>query len=242
MGSDFTVEIRKRWTQTLAIESGELPDIGGLGGRMLPFCYENGLTNGHVADAPSLLAIATETFIKETLTNLFSRTRSNGPGEAGNAGFGIGTTWIQTDKYRKQLHDEEDAAQRGELSRDKAGFLPVEAKAASERGPLGLADMCLALNIAESGMAQFPAIRSQILHGYREGELESWDNYTWVHDQKPNSLGASWPPQVNGGEAMDTDAPGDPMDIDTDSWWEGMENQDADFLDSVLDSCLTVTS
>ena len=209
---------------------------------MLPFCYENGLTNGHATDAPSLLVIATETFIKETLTDLFSRTRSNGPGDSGSAGFGIGTTWIQTDKYRQQLADEEDAAQRGELSRDKAGLLPVEAKAASERGPLGMADMRLALEIAESGMAQFPAIRSQILHGYKEGELESWDNYTWVHDQEPNLLADPWPPQVNGGDAMDMDAPGDPMDIDNEPWWEGMEVQDNDFLDNVLDSCLTVNS
>ncbi|KOS20410.1 Transcriptional coactivator hfi1 [Escovopsis weberi] len=186
---NFDLEIRKRFTQPLAVESGEFPDMGLITGRMLPFCYEAGLANGHVPDASHLMSIATETFIKEVLTQIFSRTRSNGPGDSGNAGFGVGTAWVQTHKYRRQLHLEEDAAQRGEVTRDKGGLLPIESKAASERGPLGMADLRIALEMADSGMSQFPAVTAQILYGYREGELENWDDYTWIGDARPASNG-----------------------------------------------------
>ena len=79
---DFDLEIRKRYAQPLAVESGEFPDINMISGRMLPSCYEAGLVNGHTVDAPQFLSVAVETFIKEVLTQVFSRTRSNGPGES----------------------------------------------------------------------------------------------------------------------------------------------------------------
>lgn len=209
---------------------------------MLPFCYEAGLEKGHTAEAPHFMTIAIETFIKEVLTEVFSRTRSNGPGESGSAGFGVGTTWIQTHKYRKQLRAEEDMAQRGEVLRDKSGLLPIEAKAASERGPLGIADIRLALEMADTGMAQFPVLRTQILNSWREGELENWDDYTWVHGQQPTgfveeplTLG------VNGDKARALlNGHSDAMDIDNEISWEGAEDQDLDMLDNMLDSCLAV--
>lgn len=147
---------------------------------MLPFCYEAGLASGHAPDAAQFMSIATETFIKEVLSSIFSRTRSNGPGDSGNAGFGPGSGWIQTHRYRRQLAREEEAFQRGEVARDKSGLLPVEAKAASERGPLGIADMRLAMEMGDCGMANFPTIARGIIYSYREGELENWDDYTYV--------------------------------------------------------------
>ncbi|PNP41596.1 transcriptional coactivator HFI1/ADA1 [Trichoderma gamsii] len=237
---NFDLEIRKRYTQPLAVESGEFPDMSLIAGRMLPFCYEAGLVNGHVSEASTLMSVATETFIKEILTQIFSRTQSNGPGESGSAGYGIGTTWVQTHKYRRQLHREEDAAQRGEISRDKSGLLPIESKVASERGPLGIADMRIALEMADSGISQFPIISAQILYGYREGELENWNDYTWADGEAP----AAQVEEIlaNGNAELTNGTLPDAMDIDNEVWWEGAEKIDMDMIDSALDSCLAVGS
>ncbi|PHH89050.1 hypothetical protein CDD83_6718 [Cordyceps sp. RAO-2017] len=235
---NFDLEIRKRFAQPLAVESGEFPDVGLITGRMLPFCYEAGLAGGHVADAPHLMSVAVDTFIKEILTQIFSRTRSNGPGDSGSAGFGIGTTWIQTHKYQRQLCLEEEGALRGEVTRDKSGLLPVEAKAACERGPLGMADLRLALEMSETGMAQFPVLMTQVLFGYREGELENWNDYTWMNGEAPEAeelheaAKDRWLPNGHS----------DAMDVDSDAWWDGAEHQDVDMLDGILDSCLAVGS
>jgi transcriptional coactivator HFI1/ADA1 len=239
---NFDLEIRKRFTQPLAVESGEFPDVGAIGSRMLPFCYEAGLANGHVSDAPHLMSVAAENFIKEVLTQVFSRTRSNGPGDSGSAGFGIGTQWVQTHKYSRQLSREENAALRGEMTRDKSGMLPIESKAASERGPLGMADFRIALDVGDPGIFSFPIIQTQIKYGFREGELENWDDYTWLNDQ-----GRTQPyvPEVEGGTMNGAtkqellNGHSDAMDIDDEIWWEGADPQDMMALDNVLDSCLS---
>ncbi|KAF4943860.1 hypothetical protein FGADI_13115 [Fusarium gaditjirri] len=241
---NFDLEIRKRYAQPLAVESGEFPDINMISGRMLPSCYEAGLVNGHTVDAPQFLSVAVETFIKEVLTQVFSRTRSNGPGESGSAGFGVGTTWIQTHKYKRQLEYEEEAAIRGEISRDKSGLLPIESRAASERGPLGMSDLRLSLEMADTGMAQFPVLMTQVIYGYREGELENWDDYTWVYDHPPEAhTDEKHDPGANGGHIFElANGYPDAMDIDTEAWWEGAESQDADMLDGILDTCLAAGS
>ncbi|CAM1501081.1 Fc.00g102430.m01.CDS01 [Cosmosporella sp. VM-42] len=241
---NFDLEIRKRFAQPLAIESGEFPDVGMVTGRMLPMAYEAGLFGGHTNEAPHFMSVAVETFIKEVLTEVFSRTRCNGPGESGSAGFGGGTTWVQTHKYRKQLRSEEDAAQRGEIGRDKSGLLPIEYKAASERRALGITDIRIALEMADTGMAQFPVLSTQILNGWREGELENYNDYTWVHGQRPTGFVEELHTAgINGVKPHDL-ANGHPdlMDIDSDSLWDGAENQDMDMLDGMLDSCLAVGS
>ncbi|KAM5382059.1 hypothetical protein ACJZ2D_002661 [Fusarium nematophilum] len=239
---NFDLEIRKRFAQPLAVESGEFPDIGMISGRMLPFCYEAGLVSGHTADAPQFMSVAVETFIKEVMTQVFSRVRSNGPGDSGSAGFGVGTTWIQTQKYKRQLEYEEEAVQRGEVTRDKGGLLPIESKVASERGPLGMSDLRLSLEMADSGMTQFPVLTTQVLYGYREGELENWDDYTWINGQGPEGFAEeNHAVGMNGGIVQELpNGHPDAMDIDTETWWEGAESQDQDMLDGLLDSCLAV--
>ncbi|CAK7198522.1 hypothetical protein SEUCBS139899_001185 [Sporothrix eucalyptigena] len=184
---NLDLEIRKRFAQPLAVESGEFPDTSNIESRMLPFCYEAGLVSGHVSDAAQFMSIATETFIKEVLSSVFSRTRSNGPGEYGSAGFG-GSNWVQTRKYRRQLAREEERAMLGEIHRDKMGMLPIEAKKASERGPLGLAEFRIALEMGDCGLTQFPIVGHSLMASYREGELENWDDHAWInssgHDDK----------------------------------------------------------
>ncbi|CAH0026469.1 unnamed protein product [Clonostachys rhizophaga] len=245
---NLDLEIRKRFAQPLAVESGEFPDVGMIGGRMMPFCYEAGLVSGHAADAAQFISVATETFIKEVLNQIFSRTRSNGPGEAGSAGFGVGTTWVQTRQYRKQLNEEEDTAQHGKLTRDKNGLLPVESKAARERGPLSMADLRLSLEMGDTGMSSFPLLMVGVMSGYREGELENWTDYTWVDDEEPISNGHDWyTSNVNGHEVFElpngpSNGGPDPMDIDSEPWWDGTDVHDMDMIDGVLESCLAVNS
>lgn len=235
---DVDLEIRKRFAQPLAIESGEFPDVTLIGGRMLPFCYEAGLSSGHVSEAPQLMSVATEAFIKEMLTQVFARTRSNGPGDSGNAGYGVGTQWVQTHNYKRQLRLEEEAAHRGELGRDKAGLLPVEARAAGDQGPLSMADVRVSVELADSGMSQFPVIMRQILCGYREGELEDWDDHTWIQCYEPDG-----PDELmNGYDSAALTNGTDAMDLDTDMCWDGAEDMDMDMLDNVIDSCLAVGS
>jgi transcriptional coactivator HFI1/ADA1 len=242
---DWDLEIRKRWTQPLASDSGEFPDTSTIETRMLPICYETGLVSGHAVDAAYFMSVATETFIKEVLSSIFSKTRSNGPGATGSAGTGGGSAWIQSHKYRSQLEREEEAFLRGEVQRDKSGLLPIEAKAASERGPLGMADVRTALEIGDCGLGQMPVVVQQIMFGYREGELESWDDYSWpegygrvlgeIPDEDIEMGGMNGANGINGVNGHNYD------DID-DYGWEGGEYDDKSSLDNLLDSCLAIGS
>ncbi|KAK3681469.1 transcriptional regulator of RNA polII, SAGA, subunit-domain-containing protein [Podospora appendiculata] len=242
---NFDLEIRKRYAQPLAVESGEFPDISNIEARMLPFCYDAGLVSGHAAEAAQFMSIATETYIKEVLSSIFSRTRCNGPGDSGNAGFGPNGAWVQTHKYHRQLAREEEAFTRGEVTRDKSGLLPIEAKAASERGPLGMADLRIALEMGDCGLSNFPVIAESLIFNYREGELENWDDYTWVDGRDRRTDGEDVEMGGVNGTKAETLPNGinhhdDPMDIDNEMWWEGADDNDGDFLDGVLDSCLAV--
>lgn len=242
---DWDLEIRKRWTQPLASDSGEFPDISTIETRMLPICYETGLVSGHVPDAAYFMSVATEAFIKEVLSSIFSKTRSNGPGVTGNAGTGGGSTWIQTHKYRNQLEREEEAFLRSEVQRDKSGLLPSEARAASERGPLGMADVRMALEIGDCGLGQMPVVVQQIMFNYREGELEGWEDYSWpegygrVLGEAPEEDiemgGMNGSNGINGVNGHNYD------EID-DYGWEGADYEDRKSLDNLLDSCLAIGS
>ncbi|KAI2625726.1 transcriptional regulator of RNA polII, SAGA, subunit-domain-containing protein [Hypoxylon sp. NC1633] len=241
---NWDLEIRKKFAQPLAVESGEFPDQASIESRMLPICYEQGLISGHAPDAAQFMTVASETFIKEFLSTVYSRTRSNGPGDSGSAGFGSGTGWIQTHKYRRQLRREEVAFAKGELSRDKSGLLPVEAKAASERPPLSMADLRLSLEIGDCGISAFPIVRKLVINTFRDGELENYTNYTWLHGRKPKDYGDPRVENVNGNKSRALTNGGaypEPMDIDEEEpTWDGAAPDDMMMLDSVLDSCLAV--
>ncbi|CAD6500631.1 BgTH12-06340 [Blumeria graminis f. sp. triticale] len=238
--TNLDVEIRKRYAQPLASESGEFPDSSTIESRMLPICCETGILSGHAPDAAHFMSVATETFIKEVLSTIFSKTRSNGPGTGGSAGTGGGANWIQTHKYRIQLEREEDAAQRGEILRDKSGLLPMEARAASERGPLGMADVRMALELGDCGLGQMSAVVQQILLGYREGEVEHWDDYTWPENHvriDGQDVPLDSDTEMSGMRALN----GYSHDKESDDWgWEGCGPEDRARLDNLLDSCLAV--
>lgn len=215
---------------------------------MLPICYETGLVSGHAPDASHFMSVATETFIKEVLSSIFSKTRSNGPGVLGSAGTGGGATWIQSHKYRTQLEREEEAFLRGEVQRDKNGLLPTEAKAASERGALGMADVRTALEMGDCGLGQMPVVIQQIMSGYREGELEAYSDFSWpsgygphlgtdeASDEDVKMGGMNGANGINGlnGIKEDHDLPAELDDFG----WEGGELESKTALDNLLDSCL----
>ncbi|KAI1778160.1 transcriptional regulator of RNA polII, SAGA, subunit-domain-containing protein [Hypoxylon cercidicola] len=242
---NWDLEIRKRFAQPLAVESGEFPDVATIESRMLPICHQNGLHGGHAPDAAQFMTVAAETCIKEVLSTVFSRTKSNGPGDSGSAGFGSGTSWIQTHKYRRQLVREEGALSKGEVSRDKSGLLPVEAKAASERSALSMADLRLALEIGDCGVNTMPILRKVVMNNYRDGELENYDSYSWLHGFNPrkrnyDDFAAGG---VNGGHPRILTNGGvhaEAMEIDDELTWEGADPTDASRLDNVLDVCLAV--
>ncbi|KAI0202036.1 transcriptional regulator of RNA polII, SAGA, subunit-domain-containing protein [Astrocystis sublimbata] len=243
-GMNLDLEIRKRFAQPLAVESGEFPDVPSIESRMLPISYAAGLVGGHAPDVAQFMTIATETHIKEFISTILGRTRSNGPGESGSAGFGAGAGWIQTHKYRRQLQKEEAAFARGELSRDKSGLLPIEAKAASERPPLSMADLRLALEIGDCGISTLPIIRQSVQHTYRDGELDHYNHYTYVPGFiEPLPADTKATNGVHGSHASQTanGAAPEPMDIDEDeSLWPGVDGPDMAIFDSVLDGLLAI--
>ncbi|KAI5851576.1 transcriptional regulator of RNA polII, SAGA, subunit-domain-containing protein [Morchella snyderi] len=87
--TNWDSEIKQRYTMPLSSESGEFPDVEIIRQRMNPICYEEGVHGGCTADAANFMNVAAETFVKEILSTIISRVRSNGP------------NYVQTDKYRK---------------------------------------------------------------------------------------------------------------------------------------------
>ncbi|KAK2750655.1 transcriptional coactivator hfi1/ADA1 [Myotisia sp. PD_48] len=220
--TNWELEIRKRYAQPLASETGEFPDAESIHSRMTPICYEESLSNGPSASCAQFMAVATENFVKTFLSNVFGRTRSNGPSGTING--------TMTRKYRLQLEKEEMAFTRGELLRSTTnGLLPVEAKEASTRKALGLRDLQLTLDIGPAVLGHMPLVIHQVMNGYLEEELED--------ERKPSLLGA-----LGATEKTEQAPSGDEMDIDDDdSWeWEGATAGDHNQLCSILDECLSI--
>ncbi|KAL7271284.1 hypothetical protein RUND412_005967 [Rhizina undulata] len=87
--TNWESEIKQRYTLPLAAESGEFPDVESIRLRMLPICYEESIPGGCTPDAANFMNVAAETFVKEILSCIISRVRSNGP------------DYVQTAKYKK---------------------------------------------------------------------------------------------------------------------------------------------
>ena len=155
---DWDLEIRKRYSQPLASETGEFPDADAIYGRMVPICYEESLPNGCAPTCAELMATATEQFIKAVLSSILARTRSNIPAAGGNG--------ISTRKYRRQLEREEEGLQKGEVMRGLSnGLLPIEAREASMRRGLGMGDLRLAVRVGGCELGQMPGIVKSIMGG-----------------------------------------------------------------------------
>jgi len=191
---------------------------------MIPICYEESIVSGAGLPCADFMAIATETFVKEVLSVVFSRTRSNGPSGTING--------MMMRKYRQQLEQEELAYTRGEIVKDGAsGLLPVEAKEAAVRKPLGVRDLRLALELGNGVLSHMPLIIDQVMGGYLEDELE-----TEKQDRTDDGAPVLTDDDTKAGFT-------DEMDLDeADSGWEGAGATDHEQLGSLLDECLSMAA
>lgn len=198
---------------------------------MVPICYEESLVSGCSMPCADFMAAATETFVKEVLSGIFGRTRSNVP-----AGSNSG---IMTKRYKRQLEREEEGWLRGEVSRSAGnGMLPVEMKEASGRRPIGMSDLRVALEIGDCALGQMPLVVDRVMGGYFEGELEE-DRRT-AEQQVEEDAHARMTNGVDG--IMDIDGVnGDDVSMEDSDWgWEGGGAADRDRLNTLLDECLAI--
>lgn len=209
---------------------------------MLPICYESGLPQGHSPEAPTFMNIATENYIKEMLTNIFSRVSSNGP------------NYIKTSKFKKECEREERKVERGEMTRTAGGLLPCEAEEMRKRRVVCMEDLRLCNEIGDSYLGQTPIIEGEIVNGrfldapgVEELEYESPSKKKEARESRVNGVGVGGGRPNGTGEQEDTvmtngygyhvelDEP-----VDEVVQWAGGGVQDLAALDSVLDSCLAV--
>ena len=257
---DWDIEIRKRYEQPLAAETGEFPDAETIQGRMVPICYEQALPQGAAAACAGLMASATEHFIKEVLSTVYNRTRLNMPGGSVQS--------VQTDRFKRRIAAEEDAVARGQLVRDPGtGLLPVERSEASSRPALGVGDLRLAMEVGNAGLGQFPLAIAKVMQGYREGEYEEYQELRKkaaalrredeqqekerrehvralldadgdVHMNGVNGVNGAGP-SVNGIGAHEG-ALDDDLDDDADWGWTGGSAASRSLLSNSLDECLAI--
>lgn len=220
--TDWDLEIRKRYSQPLASETGEFPDTDSIYNRMIPICYEEGIIGGASEATASFLNVATETFIKEVISGIFSRTRSNG------------SNFIMTAAYKHQHKREEELFLKGDLQKNGIAMLPVEHAAASKRPPLGLNDFRLSLEMGDMFLGHMPLLVERIIGGYMESEFQEE-----VDLGIPVGAGGigSW--SQEGANGVDD---GMDMQMDDADWGYGPGacGPESDALDILLDECLAV--
>ncbi|KAH7064758.1 transcriptional regulator of RNA polII, SAGA, subunit-domain-containing protein [Macrophomina phaseolina] len=232
--ADWDLEIRKRYAQPLCTETFEFPDTAAIEARMTPICYEEGIASGASPDAAGFMNIATETFIKEILSNILGRVRSNGD------------DYIKTAAYKRQLQREEEMWLQGEVQRSPAGLLPVEIDESKNRKPLNMGDLRIALELGDSYLGQVPLITAGILNArYYDGEsyeAEKMDFEEYnasTHNTAVARLTNG--PVINGVNGTNgTHHDPDEMMIDDDWGWQGVTTKDREAINSVLDDILTI--
>ncbi|OMP81489.1 Transcriptional coactivator HFI1/ADA1 [Diplodia seriata] len=234
--TNWDLEIRKRYAQPLCTETFEFPDTTAIDARMTPICYEEGIASGPSADAASFMNIATETCIKEGLSNILGRVRSNGD------------DYIKTAAYKKQLQLEEEKWLQGEVQRNPAGLLPVEVEEGKNRKPLNMGDLRIAVELGDSYLGQVPLIMAGVMNArYYDGESYDAermdiDDYrasknSAVAARLPNGMAVNG---VNGTTSNGVPRDPDEMMIDDDWGWQGASAKDRETLNSVLDDILAV--
>ncbi|KAI9732868.1 MAG: transcriptional coactivator hfi1/ADA1 [Cirrosporium novae-zelandiae] len=231
--TNWDLEVKKRYTQSLFLETGEFPDSETLLARMQPICFEEAVAKGCTAPTASYMSIAVETFLKEVLSIFFGRTRSNPPAALGGSG-------IMTNRYRRQLEKEEDGWLSGKVQKDAgSGLLPVEAKEAQSRKMLDMSDVRLALEIGGSRLGHMPYIITSVISGYYDGELETEKRRAkeveQVHKIERRGLVAA----LANGTATATDVDmADSLTIEQLGW----DVNEQDDLNRLLDDCLALDS
>jgi transcriptional coactivator HFI1/ADA1 len=240
--TNWDLEIRRRYVIPLASETLDFPSRADIQARIEPICYEEGvglsavpMTTATLNTIAELVETATETYVKEYLSSLFSTTRSNAPGELGPI----------TAKFRAQMRKEEDAVDKGELARSAAGFLPCEQEALTRREPLTLDEVRLHLRLAETRFRHDPFLAEEILdHVEMDGGMVDTPLGTNGHGYHHHGhFDLEDHHAANGKEAFDD---GDAIMHDSDDGgdneeelgWEGATLADRDQLFGVLDQII----
>lgn len=201
---------------------------------MIPICYEESVPAGASAACSGFMSIATEIFIKEFLSDVFMQTRSNAPTSMGVLGS------VMTKSYQTQLNQETMGLARGEISRNHTnGMLPVEAREALGRSPIGTQDLRLAVQVCGKGiLGHYPITCAEIVGGWRDTEVWEMDDLEEL--EETIAAAAEIHPEVNGVDSMSNMM--DVDDADIVSPWEGGTKSDRDQLGSILDECLNIGS
>lgn len=220
--TNWDIEIRRRYAMPLSSETLEFPSRSEIQARIEPICYEEGvglssvpMTSGALNNIAELVETATDMFIKELLTKWFSTARTNAPGDLGPT----------TSKFRAQMRKEEEAVDRGEISRSAAGLLPCEQESLARREPLNLDEVRHTLRLDETRFRHDPFLAEEILTDIEMEAVDTPMGMTNGHDHDHPPL-----------EKQDSDAI---MTDEEESWtWLGASASDRDNLMSVLDSVL----
>lgn len=221
--TDWDLEIRKRYTSALYVETHELPTATTISHRLLPTCYEFGLPQGHTPDCPDYLNLATEAYIKEALMSLLSKVFSNGPGN----------TFIRTSSFKKKCAHEERLFDSGTLLKSAARELPIEAETRRARRPMCMEDLQLALQLGDGYLGQSPFVAGTVVNerfldtvGIDDLYVPRGTESTWLADGLTVSF-----PDAGGDVAM---ADGD----EAADGWKGAGCADGRALDDALDEVL----
>ncbi|KAI9826195.1 MAG: transcriptional coactivator hfi1/ADA1 [Phylliscum demangeonii] len=250
--TNWEMEIRKRYAQPLACETGEFPDAESIYSRMIPICYEEGIVGGASESTAAYINVATEIFIKEMLSRVLERNRSNG-----------GPNYITTAAYRQQLAREDE----GDAQKNTNGLLPIEQATFKQRPALSIADFRLSIELGDSHLGHMPLTVARIMGDYLEDEFYHEDDDDDSVDGRGMGMGMSMDidrirPAVTtinglsgigmngalhrsgGGATTATNGNGngnDDMNLDDSDWgWEGGGTADREALAALLDECLAV--
>lgn len=190
------------------------------------------------------MATATEQYIKEVISAILARTRSNMPAAVGGNG-------IMTRRYRKQVDREEEMVLKGEVARGLVnGLLPVEAREASGRRGIGMGDLRLAIGVGGCELGSMPGVVKAVMGGWQEGILEGWAEMRGANRMRVGTLEDGgveededdgrrhFEKRSNGIVKLDREV--EPLEED---WgWEGGGAADRARLHSLLDDIMTVGS
>lgn len=237
--TNWDLEIRKRYTQPLFSETLEFPDAAGIFSRMVPICYEESVTSGSSMQCAELVQVATEIFVKDLLSSVFNRTRTNGPKYDNGAAGGVSTS-----AYLRQLEREEHDFRTGKIQKGRdSGLLPVETREAIARRPIGIGDLKVAGGVGRGLWNGMPLIGSRVAEAAFENEYDDWMEQRRAMEAAAATAAAKTQKSFlssTAGEVIEEPV-ADEMDIDDDDYgWQGGGAAGREALGSLLDDCLSI--
>ncbi|ETN39098.1 uncharacterized protein HMPREF1541_05320 [Cyphellophora europaea CBS 101466] len=229
--TNWDIEIRKRYTQPLYSETHEFPDATNVFARIVPICYEESVPSGTTMESAELVCIATETYVKNLLHDIYNRVRVNGPDYNDGAGQGV-----MLAKYKRRVVKEEQEVKSGRLQRDRDNdLLPTESLEARGRKPLGTGDLKLANKVGPSLWNGMPIIGANINNSPFDIDIDEW----YAQRDAMEGLG-KFAKHING-NGVHKQEDDDAMDLDhEETQWEGAGQAQMAGLRKTLGSLLNM--